>query len=277
MVVRAGMIVTQLDALANPKLRPMARQTVLLIHSGGFTSRQWRRLAEALAPDYRVLAPDLLGYGSSGPWPAGVSFHFRQDLAFLESLIGDDGEPVQVVGHSYGGFLALQLALLRPELVGSIAVYDPVAFGVLDDVEDADARQALELLGREWNPGAGGADEEWLAAFVDWWNGPGSWMRLPEETRASFRAVGWKVFQEVITLGADRTDRATYGTITAPTLLMSGDQTPLTERRVVERLGAALPHATVQFFHGAGHMGPVSHAAVVNAAIAGHLLATRER
>lgn len=252
----------------------MTNQTVLLVHSGGFTSRQWRKLAERLAPSYRVLAPDLLGYGESGPWPAGEPFHFRQDLALLESLIAGEGSGVHVVGHSYGGFLALQLALARPELVRSIAVYEPVAFGILDEVADADARQALGLVKREWEPDAGGADEAWLASFVDWWNGAGAWTRLPEETRAAFRAMGWKVFQEVMTLAADQTDRATYATIAVPTLVMGGGNSPLTERRVVENLGAALPHATVQFFPGVGHMGPVSHAALVNAAIVAHVQAS---
>ncbi len=249
----------------------MTKQTVLLIHSGGFTSRQWRKLSELLTPGYRVVAPDLLGYGASGPWPEGEPFHFRQDLGLLESLIGKDLEPVHVVGHSYGGFLALQLALARSELVRSLAVYDPVAFGILDRVDDAEALRALEGVRREWRPDAGGADEEWLAAFVDWWNGDGAWILLAEETRAAFRAMGWKVFHEVMSLTADHTDRATYSTIQAPTLVMGGAHSPLTERRVVENLGATLPHATIQFFDGAGHMGPISHSTVVNAAIAAHL------
>jgi pimeloyl-ACP methyl ester carboxylesterase len=178
---------------------------------------------------------------------------------------------VHLVGHSYGGFLALQLALSRPERVRSIAVYDPVAFGVLDEIEDADARRALGLVKRTWEPDASGADEAWLRAFVEWWNGPGAWERLAEETRASFRAVGWKLFQEVTTLADDRTDRATYATISAPTLLLGGGTSPLTERRVVERLGAVLPHGTVRFFPGVGHMGPISHAPLINDAIAAHL------
>lgn len=249
----------------------MTMPTVLLIHSGGFTSRQWRKLAEALAPRYRVLAPDLLGYGESGPWPDGEPFHFRQDLAFLESLLDETGEPVDVVGHSYGGFLALQLALHRPELVRSIAVYEPVAFGILDEVKDADARSALELVKRQWEPDGSGADEAWLRAFVEWWNGVGAWERLAEETRASFRAMGWKVFEEVMSLAADKTDRATYATIGVPTLLLGGERSPLTERRVIENLGTALPRATVRFFPGVGHMGPISHASLVNEAIVAHL------
>jgi pimeloyl-ACP methyl ester carboxylesterase len=245
-----------------------AKQTVLLIHSGGFTSRQWRKLAELLAPSFNVLTPDLLGYGRSGSWPDGKPFHFRQDLELLETLLRDVDGPVHVGGHSYGGFLALQLALTRPELVRSIAAYEPVAFGILDEVADADARLALSDVRREWTPDAGGVDEAWLSAFVDWWNGSGAWTRLPEETRNAFRSVGWKLFQEVMTLGADTTDEESYARIAVPTLIMGGSLSPLTERRVVEKLGAALPHATARFFDGAGHMGPVSHAAVVNAAMA---------
>lgn len=246
-------------------MRPM--QTVLMIHSGGFTSRQWRKLGELLAGRFRVDAPDLLGYGAS-KWPDGEPFHFRQDLDFLESRIS---EPVHLVGHSYGGFLALQLALRRPELVRSIAVYEPVAFGVLDEVEDADARAALALVRREWLPDASGVDEPWLRAFVDWWNGASAWDHLNEETRNAFRGVGWKLFQEVLSLGADQTSRTTYGSITAPTLLLGGMKSPLTERRVVERLGEALPRSTTRFFDGVGHMGPISHAAIVNEAIAAHV------
>jgi pimeloyl-ACP methyl ester carboxylesterase len=250
---------------------PMTKPTAVLIHSGGFTSRQWRKLGEALAPTYRVLAPDLLGYGASGPWPDGKPFHFHEDIDFLESLLSGETEPVHLIGHSYGGLLALQLTLRRPELVRSIAAYEPVAVGILDEIEDADARAPLALVRNEWHPDPGGADEPWLRAFVEWWNGPGAWDRLAEETRAAFRAVGWKLFQEVITLIADRTDRATYATITAPTLILGGAESPLTERRVVEKLGAALPRGEARFFPGVGHMGPISHAALVNAAIAEHL------
>jgi len=246
-------------------------QRVLLIHSGGFTSRQWRKLADTLAPDFDVLAPDLLGYGESGSWPDGVPFHFRQDLDFVESLLGDGDDRVHLVGHSYGGFLALQLALRRPERVQAIAVFDPVAFGILDEVDDADAWSQLTLVKQTWDRDESGVDEAWLRAFIDWWNGAGAWDRLGEETRRAFRAMGWKVFQEVMSLAADRTGRATYATIAAPTLILGGAHSPLAERRVVEKLGAALPHATARFLDGVGHMGPISHAALVNEAIAAHL------
>jgi len=246
----------------------MSRPLALLIHSGGFTSRQWRRLVQRLAPSHDVLAPDLIGYGDA-PWPAGQPFHFRQDVDRLAALLD---RPADVVGHSYGGLLGLQLALARPDLVRALALYEPVAFGVLGP-DDAELRAQLALPA--YHADAAGVDEAWLAAFVDWWNGPGAWAALAEPTRAGFRAVAWKVYQEVATLSADTTDRARYATITAPTLLLGGGRTPLTERRTLERLAEALPHARLELFPDMGHMGPITHADAVNAAIAAHLTAPR--
>jgi pimeloyl-ACP methyl ester carboxylesterase len=241
---------------------------VLLVHSGGFTSRQWRRLAEDLAKDHEVLAPDLIGYGAEPRWPIGEPFEFRQDVERLAGMLGD--APAHLVGHSYGGLIVMQLALRRP--ARSIAVFEPVTFGVLDPADETDAR-ALATIGQlaAYTPDPQGVDEAWLRGFVDWWQGDGAWQRLAEDTRQAFRDVGWKLSEEVRSLSADRTSRAAYGAITAPALLLGGGKSQPAEARVLERLAQALPAATLVMFPEMGHMGPITHARDVNAAIAAHL------
>jgi len=242
---------------------------VVLLHSGGFSSRQWRRLGDALAATHRVIAPDLLGYGASSRWPQGTPFHFREDIAAVTALL--DGEPpAHVVGHSYGGLLGLQLALAKPGAVRSLSLFEPVAFGVLDTEADAELRATLDLVTLSYD------GEPWLCAFVDWWNGKGGWDAMAPEARASFEEVGWKLYQEVVSLVHDRTGSAAYGAITAPTLLLGGERTPAAEQTVLARLARALPASTLRHFPDVGHMGPITHPALINAAIIEHISATEQ-
>ena len=246
----------------------MTRPLALLIHSGGFTSRQWRKLAQQLSPTHDVLAPDLIGYGDP-PWPPGKPFHYRLDLERLAGLLD---RPADVVGHSYGGLLALQLALTCPDRVRSLALYEPVAFGILGaDEDEGSPARALPT----YHADATGLDEAWLSTFVDWWNGAGTWAALAEPTKAGFRAVGWKVSQEVASVVGDPTDRARYATITVPTLVLTGTRSPPSEQLVCRRLAEALPRARLQAFAAMGHMAPITNADAVNAAITAHLLELR--
>ena len=243
-------------------------ERVLLLHSSGISSRQWRKLESTLARSCEVLAPDLLGYGRSGVWPPGKPFHFREDVARLEQLIGSG--PVHVVGHSYGGMLALKLALRRAEQVRSLALFEPVAFRALDAERDADALAELAPMGG-FDPADAGAGEAWVSQFVNWWSGEGSWSRLPEESRASFLASAWKCSQEATSLMEDPEGAEAYRAIRAPTLLLTGARSPMPARRVAARLAAAIPGARHVEFEGVSHMGPITHPALVNAAILDNL------
>jgi pimeloyl-ACP methyl ester carboxylesterase len=237
------------------------------MHSCGFTSRQWKRLVADLGTDHEIVNPDLIGYGGEPPWPAGRPFHFQRDVERLAAML--DGTPTHLVGHSYGGLLALQVALVNPAPIRSIAVYEPVTFGVLGP-EDAETRALIATL-PDYHPDANSVDEAWLAAFVTWWQGPGAWQRLAPETQQAFRDVAWKLSQEVASLAADTTSRATYALITAPTLVLGGSLTQPAEMQVIQRLSRVLPHAVLRVFPDMGHMGPITHATEVNAAIAAHV------
>jgi len=246
---------------------------VVLLHSGGMSSRQWRPLIRALEKTHRVIAPDFLGSGDNPPWPEDQEFGFEMDADAVARLLRDLAGPAHLVGHSYGGLVALTLARSQPRQVRSLTVYDPVAFGVLHAVGDPDGLADLARADDYpvFTDDARGGGEAWLEVFVDYWNGPGSWRALPDPTKQAFLRVGRKVYAEVRSLLRDRTGAAAYAGVTAPTLLLGGQRSPLAVRRVVELLAGSLPSATLRIVEGAGHMGPITHGDVVNRLVVEHI------
>lgn len=237
---------------------------VVMLHSGGMSSRQWARLATRLAPRFRTLSMNFLGYGESDP--AGEAFRVEDDLQAALALIDAQSEPVHLVGHSYGGLVALWAA--RARRVRTLTLCEPVAFGVLHSRGDA---EGLAELGDDATFGQEPGSEAWLSRFVDYWNGKGAWKSLPGPSRDAFLRVGTKVYQEVAGIMADRTSHEDYRAVDAPTLIVCGDRTTLAERHVCTILAETLPRAELRMVEGAGHMAPLTHADVVNRAIEAHL------
>jgi pimeloyl-ACP methyl ester carboxylesterase len=249
---------------------------VIAVHSSGMSSRQWKRLGAELASTHRVVLPDLLGYGQSPPFPRGERFHHALDQLALEALIDRCEEPVHLVGHSYGGFLALLAALHRPGKIRSMALYEPVSFGVLRSKRDAEALKTLEATDEDHSafPESDAQIEAWLEGFVDYWSGVGGWQRLQEGARQAFRATAPKMIGEVRSLGAERTPHQAYATLQMPVLFLGSERSTIAMERVIEIMLETIPNAQRERIAGASHMGPLTHAAEVNALIAAHIRAS---
>ena len=98
---------------------PPGPTRVLAIHGLTGHGQRWQTLAVRHLSDVAVSAPDLLGHGSSSwaaPWTIDAN------AAALAELLNS---PTVVVGHSFGGAVALQLAASRPDLVSSLVLLDP--------------------------------------------------------------------------------------------------------------------------------------------------------
>jgi len=237
-----------------------AGHAVILLHSSGMSGEQWRRTATSLVErGYRAVVPDLLGSGLSPAWPDGKPLTFHDDVAAIRRLLARLGTPVHLVGHSYGGMVALCTALLEPAHVRSLALYDPVALGVLEPERDGDALADVSRVTFRF----GETHEEreaWLRQFIDYWSGSGAWAHLRAEARAEFVRTAWVTYAGARSLVADETRVAAYRALAVPTLLVTGETSPLAEQRVVALLGDAIANARVETIAGAGHMGPLTHA-----------------
>ncbi|MER8778581.1 alpha/beta fold hydrolase [Mesorhizobium sp. M0977] len=93
----------------------------------GGSGRQWRSLAERLDDSYRFIAPDLIGAPGGGTWPGAGAFHLADEAAGVLEMI-DHHDGVHLVGHSYGGGLALHTAAMRQDRLAGLSLYEPLPF-----------------------------------------------------------------------------------------------------------------------------------------------------
>ena len=106
---------------------------VLLIHGSVGNAEAWTPVRPALEQRYEVLAPNRGGYP---PGPLLERIDFERQAEELAPLLG---EGAHLVGHSYGGVISLLIAAAHPELVRSLAVSEPPAFGLARGNPAADA------------------------------------------------------------------------------------------------------------------------------------------
>lgn len=109
---------------------------VLLLHGLFGQGKNWTGIAKALADRARVIMIDLPNHGRSG-WTESVTYG-ETAVAIADALTTDDDEPLNVVGHSMGGKVAMAMALLQPRLVERLVVADiaPVRYDAISSFGD---------------------------------------------------------------------------------------------------------------------------------------------
>jgi pimeloyl-ACP methyl ester carboxylesterase len=246
---------------------------VVLLHSSGSSSRQWQPLMDNLQSRFRLHAVDLHGHGATPAWSGERPLTLEDDAALIEPLLAAAADGVHLVGHSYGGGVALKLAQLHPQRVRSVSVFEPVLFRLLFDYNARHA-PAQEIIAtdraiRTWL--ALGFEDTAAQRFVDYWSGEGSWEAMPPARREAISARLPAIVPHFHALFNESLTRAQLGRIAAPTLVLTGARTRASTRRIGELLRLAMPQATHEMLAGMGHMGPITHGSTVNARIAGFL------
>lgn len=242
--------------------------TILLVHGFPLDHSMWRPLLPALVGPYRVIAPDLPGFGQSPPPRNGLTMtgYAQLLLDLLDEL--ELTQPLTFVGLSMGGYIGWEFWQLAGSRVHSLIQCDTRAAG--DDSEISVKRHELAAYVLQH-----GVDElpgnmlPRLLAESTRQSNPELVTDLTEMILRSTRE-GVAAASRAMANRQDSTHRLSR--IQVPALLVCGAEDSITPVSEMHQIESAMPEARLLVVPEAGHMAPMENPAAVNEAITEFLL-----
>ncbi len=233
-----------------------AHPLIVLVHGSMDRSSGMLKLSRRLDADYRVLRYDRRGYGRS--FPHDGPYTMDAQIRDLVELLA--GRRAVIVGHSYGGNVALATAQRHPDLVAGVAVYE------------------TPLSWEPWWPGktagsvavaASGKPQEAAEMFMRRMIGHRRWEALPESTRETRRAEGLAMVEELADLRRHQPWSAEH--ITMPVVTSYGSLGAPHHQEGM-RYAASLLHCPFVELADCRHDAPLSHPGLFRTAVIESLL-----
>ncbi len=223
---------------------------ILCIHGAGSSALAWAGAVERLARLGRVIAYDRRGCGrSERPEPyerTTVSEHADDAAALLDALAP---APAVVVGRSFGGWVATELALRHPGRVRALVLLEPDAPGLSPAADAWVSAFADRMRAVAADAGVDAVGEALIAEVA----GQDAWRSFPEDVRRMFTDNGPALLAELRAYEAPGADRAALAAIVQPVLLVTAADSPPEFHEPVEALAGALPDARTEMV-GGGHI-----------------------
>jgi esterase len=223
---------------------------ILCIHGAGSTAMMWEDAVGELAGLGRVITYDRRGCTRSerpGPYERTTVTEQADDAAaLLDSL---DGWPAILIARSYGGAVAIDLALRYPERVRALALLEGDALGLSPEGLEWTRRVLDRLREVAANDGADAVYE----AVIDEVMGEGVWESFPVEVRRVLAENGPALLAELGYVDEVMPDASAFATIDKPTLLVAASDSPPPQRAMTEAMADALPNARTALVDG-GHL-----------------------
>jgi esterase len=223
---------------------------ILCIHGGGSSALVWAGAVERLAQLGRVIVYDRRGCSRSErpePYERTTVAEQAEDAAALLDALG--ASPAVVIGRSYGGAVATDLAIRHSDRVRALVLLEGDALG-------------LSPAGLEWTRALRDSLREVAVrdgvdavyeALIDEVVGEGAWEAFPDEIQRVLTANGQALLAELEYVDESMPDADAFAAIKQPALLLAATESPPEQREMTEAMAHVLPNARTSVV-GGGHL-----------------------
>jgi pimeloyl-ACP methyl ester carboxylesterase len=245
--------------------------TVVFVPGSCSTGAAWRPVMAALGGQFRCVTTSLLGYGGTDErrTEADPSMSYEADV--VEAVVRRAADRVHLVGHSFGGLVALAVALRGRVPLASVTIAEAPAANLLRDLGEhrhfGAFRDMTDAYLRAFHSGNKAA----IAAMIDFYGGSGTFASWPPRVRAYAMETTPVNILDWASVYGFRLSRSALAAVDVPVLVLRGAESHPAVRRANELLSLHIKGASLTTVAGAAHFLISTHPHDTAAAIARHV------
>src|SRR6266850_3673808 len=242
--------------------------TVVLVPGSCSTGAAWRPVIATWSGQFRCVTTSLLEYGGTVERRTAGDPDISHEAEMLESVVRRAGSRVHLVGHSFGGLVALAVAFRKRVPLASLVILEASAPEVLRDRGEHQHYRAFRQMTKAYFAAFDGGNAEAIAAMIDFYGGAGTYASWPPRVRAyavETTAVNILDWASAYDFALSETALAA---VKVPTLVLRGGASHPAMQRANELLGTHIKGASLLTIAGAAHFMIATHAAEVADAVA---------
>jgi pimeloyl-ACP methyl ester carboxylesterase len=247
-----------------------AGPTIVLVPGSCSTGAAWRPVIADLNGQFRCVTTSLLGYGGTDERRTASDPSISHEAEALESVIRKAAGPVHLVGHSFGGLVALVVALRRQVPLASLVIAEAPAMEILRADEShhySIFREMTEAYFTDFSNGNVGA----IAAMIDFYGGVGTFASWPPRVRAYAEQTTPVNILDWASAYGFPLEAASLAAVRIPTLVLRGSASHPAMQRANALLSERIRGAALATIAGAAHFMIATHASEVVRLIAQHV------
>jgi pimeloyl-ACP methyl ester carboxylesterase len=246
--------------------------TLVLVPGSCSTGAAWRPMIAGWKGHFRCITTSLPGYGGTAERRTTEDVSIRYLAETLETVIRQAGGPVHLIGHSFGGLVALAVALRKQVMLESLVIIEAPATEILRERGEHRHYQTFRHMADAYFNDYLGGNAEAIAAMIDFYGGPGTYASWPQRLRdyaiktTKTNLLDWR------TAFGFSLPAAALETLDVPTLVCIGDRSHPAVQRANDLLSQDINGTPAVAIGGAAHFMIATHVDELCSLVARHVL-----
>ncbi len=244
------------DSISTQSLRAQ----IVMIHGSLADGRAWTSVAKHLSDGEFVQTPDLPGWGTAQPLPETAEKSTRAMAMAMDRLIKAQPGRILLVGHSYGGNVALHIALKNRKKISGILLFEPVFYRALELIRTTEILAESTTFFNSYFERVAAGNFEAISEVIEYLFGADLYSKFPERVQTFLVQAAEK---NVVNVRASISEDLTMQQLAefdCPAVVVHGGSSPRHLKAVSTALAQLLPQAELVVIPGANHGMLSSHA-----------------